>query len=294
MKTTAWINKNTSDLHGKTVAITGSTGGLGQALCQHLASLGASLWLLDRNLPRSQAFALSLEKKYGIHVRCLTVDLADFASVRAAAEALTSDPPDIFIHNAGAYSIPRCTCSTGYDNVYQINFISPYYLIRTLLPSMRARNGKVIVVGSIAHRYSKTDPTDVDFSTRCAASKVYGNAKRDLMFSLYRLFAGEHEVTLSVTHPGISFTGITAHYPPWLFAIIKHPMKWIFMKPRRASLSILAGVFDQTKENEWIGPRLFDVWGLPKKSRLRSVSAAEADRIQQNADHIYLTLSREK
>jgi hypothetical protein len=159
---------------------------------------------------------------------------------------------------------------------------------------MRARNGKVIVVGSIAHRYSKTDPTDVDFSTRRAASKVYGNAKRYLMFSLYRLFAGEHEVTLSVTHPGISFTGITAHYPPWLFAIIKHPMKWIFMKPRRASLSILAGVFDQTKENEWIGPRLFDVWGLPKKSRLRSVSAAEADRIQQNADHIYLTLSREK
>lgn len=287
MKTPTWISKNTSDLHGKTVAITGSTGGLGQALCHHLASLGASLWLLDRNLPRSQALALSLEKEYGIDVRCHTVDLADFASVRAAEEALLADPPDIFIHNAGAYSIPRCICTTGYDNGYQINFVSPYYLIRTLLPALRERGGHVVVVGSIAHRYSATDPTDIDFSTRRAASKVYGNAKRYLMFSLPPLFAKESTVTLSVTHPGISFTGITAHYPPWLFAIIKHPMKWIFMKPRKASLSILAGVFDHTEPNEWIGPRLFDVWGLPKKRRLRSVSVTEAARIEAVADEIY-------
>ena len=67
-------------------------------------------------------------------------------------------------------------------------------------------------------------------------------------------------------------------------------MKWIFMKPRKACLSILAGVFDCTQENEWIGPRLFDVWGLPKKKRLHSVSVAEADRIQATADNIYLTL----
>ena len=290
MKTATWISKNTSDLHGKTVAITGSTGGLGQALCHHLASLGASLWLLDRNLPRSQAFATSLEQAYGIDVRCHTVDLADFASVRAAAAALTTDPPDIFIHNAGAYSIPRCKCTTGYDNVFQINFVSPYYLIRTLLPALRERGGHVVVVGSIAHCYSATDPTDIDFSTRRAASKVYGNAKRYLMFSLPSLFAKESTVTLSVTHPGISFTGITAHYPPWLFAIIKHPMKWIFMKPRKASLSILAGVFDHTEPNEWIGPRLFDVWGLPKKSRLRSVSGTEAARIEAAADEIYKKL----
>lgn len=36
-----WLDKNTSSLNGKVVAITGSTGGLGSALCWHLAKLGA-------------------------------------------------------------------------------------------------------------------------------------------------------------------------------------------------------------------------------------------------------------
>ncbi len=290
MNINTWIKRHTSSLVGKTVAVTGSTGGLGQALCRHLASLGATLWLLDRNAARSEALACTLRQQYGVSVRCLCLDLSDMDSVRVLSETLLAAPPDVLIHNAGAYSIPRKRCSTGYDNVFQINFVSPYYIIRTLLPAMQARGGRVVVVGSIAHNYSKTDPCDVDFSTRTAASRVYGNAKRYLMFSLYSLFRDEEAVTLSVTHPGISFTGITAHYPPWLFAIIKYPMKLIFMKPPRASLSILAGVFDSTPENTWIGPRFFDVWGLPKKRTLHSVSPAEAEAIGQAAKTIYQAL----
>jgi NAD(P)-dependent dehydrogenase (short-subunit alcohol dehydrogenase family) len=284
------LSENAALLHGKTVAITGSTGGLGQALCHHLAARGARLCLLDRNAARSHALAESLEATYGITVNCIPIDLSDMSSVRSATEALLASPPDIFIHNAGAYSIPRKICDSGYDNVFQINFISPYYMIRTLLPALREKGGRVVAVGSIAHNYRKSDPNDVDFRGRKAASFVYGNAKRYLMFSLYRLFRKESTVTLSITHPGISFTGITAHYPPWLFAIIKHPMKWIFMKPRRASLSILAGVFNQTEENEWIGPWLFDVWGLPTKKKLHTVSATEADTIAHTAEKIYQAL----
>lgn len=36
-------------LYGKTVAISGGTGGIGQALCRELAARGAHLLLLDRN-----------------------------------------------------------------------------------------------------------------------------------------------------------------------------------------------------------------------------------------------------
>ncbi|MBQ7337204.1 MAG: SDR family NAD(P)-dependent oxidoreductase [Clostridia bacterium] len=292
MNTANWLKHNTTTLAGKTVAVTGSTGGLGQALCHHLAGLGAALLLLDRNSERSQALGKALTEQYGVSVRCLRVDLADMASVYAVTDELLLTPPDIFIHNAGAYSIPKELCSTGYGNVFQINFVSPYYIIRTLLPALRAIGGRVVVVGSIAHNYSKTDPNDIDFSTRRAASKVYGNAKRYLMFSLYRLFAKEDAVRLSVTHPGISFTGITAHYPKVIFALIKHPMKVTFMKPPRACLSILRGVYDQTRENEWIGPRIFNVWGLPKKMKLRTVSPVEADAIEKTAQDIYTTLSR--
>lgn len=279
---------NTEDLVGKTVAVTGSTGGLGRELCRCLAALGASLVLVDRNTERSEGFRRELLGEFdGIEVLCVRADLEDIGSVKAACEQLKALPIDIFIHNAGAYSIPRHKCDTGYDNVFQINFISPYYMIRELLPYLEARQGRVVVVSSIAHSYSKADENDVDFSGRSASSKVYGNAKRYLTYSLFELFRDEREVTLSVTHPGISFTNITAHYPKLIYAIIKHPMKLIFMRPRRACLSVLRGVFEPCGYCEWIGPRLFDIWGLPKRKKLNTATAEERRYIGRTAERIY-------
>ncbi len=287
-----WISENTSSLKGKKIAITGTTGGLGRELCKYLSELSASLILVDRNEKRSEAFKEELKSDYSISVRCINADLEDMESVKNAAAALCNENIDIFIHNAGAYNIPRHKCSTGYGNVFQINFISPYYIIKELLPVLRERGGRVVVVGSIAHNYSKTDAGDIDFSKREASSKIYGNAKRYLMFSLYELFSKESEVKLSVTHPGISFTGITDHYPKVIFALIKHPMKIIFMKPKKACLSILNGVFDNTEYHEWIGPRAFGIWGKPKKTKLRTCSLKESAYIGETAEEIYNRISK--
>ena len=293
MKIKTWLERHTHTLRGKRIAVTGSTGGLGRELCGYLAYLGASLVLLDRNRDRSQKHKESLLEKYpDLCVECVPLDLEDLTSAQLAVERLCALEIDIFIHNAGAYSIPRHRCESGYDNVYQINFATPYYMIRKLLPMLRRRDGKVVVVGSIAHRYSKIDTKDVDFSTRRAASKVYGNAKRYLMFGLHELFLGETEVHFAVAHPGITFTNITAHYPKAVFWLIKPPMKVIFMKPRRAALSILAGVFSDTAYGEWIGPWAFDVWGLPKKKMLRSCGKAERDEIARLAETVYLQCER--
>ncbi|MBO5938784.1 MAG: SDR family NAD(P)-dependent oxidoreductase [Clostridia bacterium] len=291
MTTKTWLRRNTKPLHGKRIAITGSTGGLGRELCRDLALLGADLILLDRNAERSNAFREELLGEFdGRSIECISVDLSDFSSVRRATEELKQREIDCFLHNAGAYSIPRKICDTGYDNVFQINFVSPYYMIRELLPNLRARGGRAVAVGSIAHNYSKIDPDDVDFSTRTKASKVYGNAKRYLTYSLLSLAEQEEGVDVCVAHPGISFTNITAHYPKLIFALIKHPMKVIFMKPKHACLSILLGVYEKCSSDEWIGPRLFDVWGLPKKKKLRTASPEERARIAHIAENIYQKL----
>jgi len=274
-------------LVGKRIAITGSTGGLGRELCAALAALGASLVLLDRNQVRSEAHRESLKASFDAEVICLPLELEDMYSVREVTDRLLTLGIDILIHNAGAYSIPRRTCDSGYDNVFQINFASPYYMIRRLLPMLRSRGGRVLAVGSIAHTYSRIDPSDVDFASRKAASKVYGNAKRFLMFSLYALFREEKEAHLAVTHPGITLTNITAHYPKWIFALIKYPMKVLFMSPKKAVRSIVQGVWEDTAPNEWIGPRWFAVWGRPKKSRLRTCSTEEAKTIATLADEVY-------
>ena len=153
------------------------------------------------------------------------------------------------------------------------------------MPSISARGGRVVAVSSIAHNYSRADFSDIDFSTRKKSSLVYGNAKRYLTFSLFGLFEGKGG--LAITHPGITFTNITAHYPKLIFAIIKHPMKIIFMKPKKACLSILRGLFEDTCKNEWIGPRYFNIWGLPKKQKLCTCDDEEAQKICEVAQKIY-------
>lgn len=290
MTTKSYLQSHTASLVGKTVAITGSTGGLGRVWVEYLASLGASLILLDRNRERSEALRDTLADAYGIEVYCIRLDLEDMNTVREATRALSALPIDIFIHNAGAYKIPRHLCESGLDNVFQINFASPYYMIRTLLPTLRARRGHVVAVGSIAHNYSHIDPCDMDFSTRRAPSKVYGNAKRHLMYSLLELFRTETDATLSIVHPGITLTNMTAHFPKPLFAIMKYPMKVIFMRPSRACLSLLRGVFESCDTDEWIGPRYFRIWGLPKKQKLKTADDAERKAIAVRGEHVYQIL----
>ena len=288
-----WILKHAHRLGGKTVAISGATGGLGQELCHYLASLGAKLILLDRNMEKSHALR---EKLLATHPRAqishIRVDMSDLDSVKDAADELKQQPLHMLILNAGAYSIPRYQTEAGYDNVFTINCIAPYYLVRELLPHLSDCGGRVIAVGSIAHRYSKIHPQDLDFSTFVKASLVYGNAKRHLMFALHELMTTSH-VPLAITHPGITFTGITSHYPKWLFALIKHPMKVIFMPPRKAALSILIGCFEDTPYGTWFGPRLFDIWGKPRKSRLRAAKEEERKIIFSRLEQIYEKIKSE-
>ena len=285
MKVADWIKKNTHSLCGKSVAISGATGGIGKELCRHFAALGVKrIVMLNRNEKKTVAFEDELRADFpSLVTEHLTVDMENMDGVRSVADRLCEDGQiDYLVLNAGAYSIPRHKCSTGYDNVFQINFVSPYYLALRLLPSIKDRGGKVIAVASIAHGYSRTNMNDIDFSNVKKASKVYGNAKRFLMYSLWGL--EEYLDNIVIAHPGITFTDITAHYPKVIFAIIKYPMKVIFMKPQKAALSILFGAFSTCAKNEWIGPRLFDVWGFPKKKLLRSATPTEASDICKCAE----------
>lgn len=288
-----WLEKNTVSLKGKIVAITGSTGGLGRELCFYLAMLGADLVLVDRNFTKSNSLKEEIIKAFPkSKVTLITADMEDFSSVKAATIKLISLNIYALILNAGAYSIPRKTTDLGFDNLFQINFISPYYMARKLLPYLEKNNGRVVAVGSIAHNYSKAKNEDIDFSKVKANSKAYGNAKRFLMFSLWELFKDKASPILAITHPGITFTGITNHYPKVIFALIKHPMKVVFMKPKKAALSVLNGLFEATPHNNWIGPRFFGIWGLPKRTLLKTCTPEEQQFILSTAEKIFKSLEK--
>ncbi len=286
-----WLQKNGTSLLGKTIAITGATGGLGREICKDLLALGGSLVLLNRDSRKTQVLREVLLAQYPTaQIADIPVDLTDIDSVKAACAALAQMPLDLLIHNAGAYSIPREICSTGLLNVFQINFAAPYYMTKQLLPKLSQRHGKVVVMGSIAHTYSKSDPQDLDFSTRTAASLIYGNSKRYLMFAMGELFKNHPQVDFAIAHPGITFTGITNHYPKVIFAIIKHPMKVIFMKPAAAARGMIWAVCHPVPYLHWSGPKFFDIWGNPSVKLLRTCNAQERQRIFRDAENLYKKL----
>lgn len=271
------INTLVPKLRGKTVAISGGTGGIGRELCLLLAEAGANLVLLDRNRKKSDTLKKELESAdCGISVRQIRLDLEDTDSVKDACDELSRLPIDALVLCAGAYHIPRKTCASGHDNIFQINFISPYCLCRALKPKIEERGGRIVAVSSLSYSFARFNESNLEYIGKHAAA-AYGNAKRFLTFSLYRLFDGSD--VLSIAHPGISPTGITAGYGKFVSALIKYPMKLIFMSPRRACLSVLHGLVEPCREGEWLGPRLFGIWGRPKKSRICGYSRNEADKM---------------
>lgn len=273
-----WYSNRFSFLSGKTVAITGSTGGIGKELVAALNFLGARLILIDRNRKKAE----KLRGKYPhSDITLITADMEDFSSVKAAAASLQQLKPDYLILNAGAYDIERRICDTSFDNVFQINFLSQYFLARSLSETVK----RVVAVSSIAHNYSKINEQNIDFRDIRKASLAYGNAKRWLTLSLYSLFEHRPE-KLSITHPGITFTGITDHYPKLIFALIKWPMKVIFMKPKKAARSVMEGLICSTKEGEWVGPAVLNIWGNPKKQRLKTYTKSELDFCKNNIEKI--------
>ncbi len=281
---TAKMNK-TTNLVGKTVAVTGTTGGLGREICKAVVSLGADIVLIDRDARKSSALQCELAKvRIGAAVYRVELDLSHPEQIKSAAKKIAAYSPDYLILNAGVYHVPRYKCTGNIDNVFMINFLSHYLLVRVLLPDLRKANAKVVAVGSIAHNYSRTDENDIDFSGRASSALVYGNSKRYLMFALSELLEKEPRVSFTIAHPGITFTGITDHYPPAVFAVIKHPMKIIFPPPRVAARNIVYGMFDSTEKNEWIGPRYFNIWGRPEKHRLTTCREDERQMIFKNAE----------
>lgn len=288
-----WLTQNTFSLEGKTIAITGATGGIGIHLCEYFAQLGADIICLDRNEQKSNKLIEKLLLKYPQrNIYHLTLDLENFDNVVAVTQQLKTLEIDYLVLNAGAYKIPRHKCTTGFDNVFQINFLSPYYMACELSSYISQKNGRVVAVSSIAHNYSSIDIDDVDFSTREKSSLVYGNAKRFLTLSLFEHFKCND--TLSIVHPGITFTNITAHYPKLVYVFIKHPMKLIFMPAKKAALSILFGLFNSTQTGEWIGPRYFNIWGVPCKKSLKTYNDFELKKAAEIARKIYIQIKKER
>lgn len=288
-----WIKQNTPSLKGKRVIITGATGGLGKEICSYFLSLGANITLACRNKAKADSLKASLLNKYeNASIDFAYLDLTKKESVDNCINELKKyNGIDILVNNAGIYNVPIKILDSGYNNIFQVNFVYTYYLTQKILPELEKKdNSTCITLGSIAHNYSKIDENDIDFKKHKLQSKIYGNSKRFLMFSLYKLFENS-KVNLAIVHPGVTLTNMTNHYPKIVNWIVKLGIKLFFPSPKKATLSVLSGINSSTRTFEWIGPSRFNIWGYPKKSKLDNCSIDEFEKICEITNNIMSNLN---
>lgn len=290
-----WFKKNTESLKGKRVVITGAAGGLGSQCCLHLARLGADIVIIDRDEQGLEALKSRMLGKYPeISVDVVSADLSDLKSVNQCIKKLNDyEKIDILIHNAGVFRLSVGHENNDYNIIFKVNFIAPYYMTKQLLPLLeKSEKAKVIVVSSIAHTYARYDESDIDYTNNKDDQKIYGNSKRFVMYSLMELLKDNKKVDLAIVHPGISYTNIMKNFPKFISKIIEAPMKLIFNSPKKSSLSIIKGIFGEHGYCEWFGPKIFNIWGMPKCKKLKSCSQEEITKIFNKAEEIYQNINK--
>jgi NAD(P)-dependent dehydrogenase (short-subunit alcohol dehydrogenase family) len=145
----------TASAANKRVLVTGGGRGLGAAIVEALAAAGHDVTFTYRSAKAEaeQAVAALAAAHPGQSFAAEHVDLADKDAVEAFADTLAKAPPyGCFVHNAGhTYDTLAVMMEQGKAEVaMQVNYWSFTRLVNTLLrPMMRARDGRVAVIGSV-------------------------------------------------------------------------------------------------------------------------------------------------
>lgn len=140
-------------LSGRHAVITGGGRGIGAAIAQQLAELGAQVTLMGRSRDTLEAQARVLRPLADVH--CEAVDIADAASVAAAfaGAARVFGPVAILVSNAGqAVSAPFGKTDPGlWQRMLDVNLTGTYLGARAVLPDMLAAGwGRIVNVASTA------------------------------------------------------------------------------------------------------------------------------------------------
>lgn len=139
-------------LAGRTVVITGSTGGLGTALAQALRDRKANLALLDLDADRTAEQAASLGSPS--LARGWRADVRDLASVQSAIDEAAEHfgRIDVVIANAGVGAMaPLETLAPEvFDRVIDINLNGTWRTFRAALPHVKETKGYLLAISSMA------------------------------------------------------------------------------------------------------------------------------------------------
>jgi NAD(P)-dependent dehydrogenase (short-subunit alcohol dehydrogenase family) len=212
-----WTARDMPDLTGRTAVVTGANSGIGFHTARELAAHGADVTLAVRNAGKgAEARDRILAEAPAATVTVGSLDLADLASVRAFAEAWSTEHPeglDLLINNAGVMAIPRRTTADGFEMQFGTNHLGHFALTGLLLPALVARpRSRVVTVSSGAHRFGRMDFDDLMGQRRYLRWRAYGQSKlANLLFTSElqrRLDLNAIPMLALAAHPGYADTNL--------------------------------------------------------------------------------------
>jgi retinol dehydrogenase-12 len=140
------------DLEGKNVIVTGANTGIGRITAQQLARQKANVILACRSEDKTRP-VLDAIVAAGGRAEYLPLDLADLASVRAAAATFLKRDESlaVLVNNAGLAGAHGLT-KDGFEITFGTNHVGPYLFTRLLMPALeRASEARVVNVASEGH-----------------------------------------------------------------------------------------------------------------------------------------------
>jgi 3-oxoacyl-[acyl-carrier protein] reductase len=193
-------------LAAQVAVITGAGRGIGAAIANSLATLGASTILCGRTVTALESTARAIAENGG-EAEAMACDVTNLASVEATAECVAKSfgRIDILVNNAGIggfagplHQLPP----EDWDRILNTNLRGVYYAIRAFAPLMiRAHSGHIINISSL------TGKNPLPNGAAYAASKWGLNG---LTYSVAEELRGQN-IRVSVICPGSTNTELSPH-----------------------------------------------------------------------------------
>jgi 2-keto-3-deoxy-L-fuconate dehydrogenase len=132
-------------IDGRTALVTGGASGIGEQTSKVLTAAGAKVIIVDIDEPRAKRLASELS---GASYRVF--DITDEAAIRSGIEGI--ERLDILINNAGIGLVGGIeeTEADDFDRIFRVNVRGLYLVTKFCLPLIRAANGCIVNVGSVA------------------------------------------------------------------------------------------------------------------------------------------------
>lgn len=143
-------------LNGKVAVVTGGSRGIGKAVSQKLASLGANIAVIySGNDSAARNVEEYCEKNYGIKARTYKCDVSNFTEVKETIAKIKTDfgTVHILINNAGITKdgLAAMMSEEDFDRVLEVNLKGAFNMIRhTAGLFIRNREGCVVNISSVA------------------------------------------------------------------------------------------------------------------------------------------------